>query len=101
MTGEYEFLVHDQNQGYKPDWSEADNNDTAVKIATPVSITLNADGSVTGDMNGKWSMTSGTPYMSITVGGNTYKGAFIVQADESDDMVTKMTFTATGNNMCV
>ena len=101
MAGDYEFLVNTLDQGYKTDWSDAENNDTTVGLATPVSVSLNKDGSVTGDITGKWSVTSGTPYMSITYGGTTYKGAFLVQQDESDAMVTRMTFTATGNNICV
>ena len=101
MAGDYEFLVHPQNQGCKADWSEDENNDTAVGIAKPVNITLGTDGKITGDVTGTWSVTQGSPYMSVTVGGVTYKGAFIVQADESPETVQKMTFTATGNNMCV
>lgn len=101
ICGEYEFLVNTLDQGYKPEWSESENNDTAVGLATPVNITLNKNGTVTGDISGTWTVTEGSPYMSITYGGVTYKGAFIVQADESTEMVKKMTFTATGNNMCV
>lgn len=39
--------------------------------------------------------------MALTFGGVTYKGSFLVQADESSAMTQKMTFTATGNNTCV
>ena len=68
----------------------------------PINITLNADGTVTGDISATWKITkSGTPYMSFTWGGVTYKGAFIVQNDESAQEVKKMTFTATGINICI
>lgn len=100
LTGEYEFLVHDLDQGYKVEWSDSDAVDV-VGIAKPINITLNADGTYTGDASGTWTVENGSPYMSITYNGVTYKGAFIVQADESVSMVQKMTFTATANNMCV
>ena len=100
LTGDYEFLVHDLSQGHKSEWSDSDAVDV-VEIAKPVNITLNADGTVTGDISGTWTAEDNSPYMSITYNGVTYKGAFLVQADESVEMVQKMTFTATGNNMCV
>jgi hypothetical protein len=40
----------------------------------PVSITLTADGQVTGDWSGSWSLTSGTGYISLTLGDATYHG---------------------------
>ena len=54
-------------------------------VEKPINITLNADGTVTGDIEATWTMTNGTPYMSFTWGGVTYKGAFIVQNDEAAD----------------
>lgn len=53
------------------------------------------------DRTGKWSVTANSPYMQITLDNVTYKGAFLVQQDESETPVTRMTFTATGNNVCV
>ena len=100
LTGEYEFLVHDLSQGHKSEWSDSDAVDV-VEIAKPVNIILNENGTVTGDISGTWAVKDNSPYMSITYNGVTYKGAFIVQADESDAMIQKMTFTATANNMCV
>lgn len=34
-------------------------------------IRLNEDGSVTGDLEGSWSMTDGTYYMSAVINGVT------------------------------
>ena len=45
--------------------------------------------------------TAATILLALTFGGVTYKGSFLVQADESSAMTQKMTFTATGNNTCV
>ncbi len=93
VTGEYEFIFHTLNQKFV--------NDKSADIEHSKTIRLNADGTVTGDITGSWIMQDGSPNMSITFGGVTYKGAFLVQADESAAMTPKMTFTATGNNTCV
>ena len=90
MVGTYDFLV--QN----PSSSNESN------IATPVSVTLNSNGTVTGSVSGSWSYTSGKPYMTFTYGGVTYKGVFLKQYDESSSRKEVMTFTAVGsNNICV
>ncbi len=98
VTGEYEFIFHQLSQKIVDDQVTSGNN---AEVEYSQNIKLNADGTVTGDINGTWSMKNGSPEMSITYGGVTYKGSFIVQADESADMIQKMTFTATGNNTCV
>lgn len=86
VTGTYEFLVN------SPSASTLDT------IATTTSISLNSDGTVTGAVTGTWSMTSGTPYMSITYDGVTYNGVFLKQYDESSAHKEVMTFTAVGSN---
>lgn len=98
VTGEYEFIFHKLNQTIVADQVTSGAN---AEVAYSQNIVLNADGTITGDISGTWSMKNGTPYMSVVYNGVTYKGAFIVQADESAEMVTKMTFTATGNNTCI
>ncbi len=93
VVGTYEFLVQEPNQTY---------TNTGYDIATSVSINLNSDGTVTGDVTGTWSMTSGTPYMRFTYNGVTYKGVFLRQYDESSARKEVMTFTAVGsNNICI
>ncbi len=98
VTGEYEFLFHQLNQTIVADQA---TNGTNAEVEYSQNITLQADGTVTGDITGTWTMKDGSPEMTLTYGGVTYKGSFIVQADESAEMVQKMTFTATGNNTCV
>ncbi|MBQ8921280.1 MAG: RICIN domain-containing protein [Oscillospiraceae bacterium] len=93
VTGEYDFIFHTLNQKFE--------NEKSADVEKPQSISLNADGTVSGAVTGTWAMRSGTPYMSITFNNVTYKGAFLVQADESAAMTQRMTFTATGNNTCV
>lgn len=93
VTGEYEFIFHTLNQKFV--------NEQSADVERSKTIRLNADGTVTGDVTGTWKMQDGSPNMSITFGGVTYKGAFLVQADESNAQTVRMTFTATGNNTCV
>ncbi len=92
-AGDYEFIFHTLDQKFE--------NEKSADVEKPRSITLHEDGSITGDITGTWSMQNGTPYMSLSFGGVTYKGAFLVQADESAQQTVRMTFTATGNNTCV
>ena len=98
VTGEYEFIFHKLKQTIVADQATSGTN---AEVQYSQKIKLNADGTVTGDITGTWSMKDGSADMTFTYGGVTYKGSFIVQADESADMIQKMTFTATGNNTCI
>ncbi len=93
VIGDYEFIFHTLNQRFESDVSS--------DVEKPKNISLNSDGTITGDITGTWMMRGGSPYMSVSFGGVTYNGAFLVQADESAAMTQRMTFTATGNNTCV
>lgn len=93
VAGDYDFIFHTLNQAFV--------NEKSADVEKPHTITLNQDGTVSGHVTGNWVMKDGTPYMSITLGGVTYKGAFLVQGDESAAQTKRMTFTATGNNTCV
>lgn len=93
VAGDYDFIFHTLNQKFV--------NEQSADVEKPHTITLNEDGTISGYITGSWSMDNGTPYMSLNFGGVTYKGAFLVQADESAEQTVRMTFTATGNNTCV
>ncbi len=93
VTGNYEFIFHTLNQKFV--------NEKSADVEKPKSITLNSDGSVSGDLTGKWTMKNGSADMTFTYNNVTYKGNFILQADESAENIKKMTFTATGNNTCI
>ena len=93
VSGEYDFIFHTLNQRFE--------NEKSADVEKPRRLSLNTDGTVSGDVSGTWELQNGTPYMSISFGGVTYKGAFLVQADESAAQTVRMTFTATGNNTCV
>lgn len=94
MVGEYEFIVHKQQLYYMELYGEMTG------IVDTLLINLNADGTVTGDVTGTWTATSGTPEMTITVDGVEYKGYFMRQATEGIHKVVTC-FTALGGNVCV
>ncbi|MBP3379635.1 MAG: RICIN domain-containing protein [Ruminococcus sp.] len=93
VIGDYEFIFHTLDQNFV--------NEQSADVEKPKNITLNANGTVSGDISGTWTMKDGSPNMSISFDNVTYKGEFLVQADESAQQTEKMTFTATGNNTCV
>ena len=93
VTGDYELIWHNPNQKFV--------NEKSADVEKPINITLNKDGTVTGDITATWDMQNGTPYMNFTWGGVTYTGAFIVQNDEAETPVKRMCFTATGINICI
>lgn len=98
VVGEYEFIFHKLKQNIVADQVTSGAN---AEVEYSKDIVLNADGTVTGDVSGTWTMAEGSAAMTFTCDGVTYRGSFLVQADESKEMVRKMTFTATGNNTCV
>lgn len=64
ILGTYEFIVHKYRQNTK-----------SKEFATPVNITLNADGTVTGAYTGTWSRTAGTDYVTISLKNVLNSGA--------------------------
>ena len=91
IPGNYKVMLHTLNLDH-----------ANKQLTTPVDIELKSDGSITGDMTGSWSITAGTSYISITVGGKTYKGVMIEQTMEPTSLkvpaFTAMT-TSDGNTI--
>jgi arabinan endo-1,5-alpha-L-arabinosidase len=71
ISGNYKVMLHTLNLDH-----------ANKELTTPVDIELKSDGSITGDMTGSWSITAGTSYISITVGGKTYNGVMVEQTLE-------------------
>lgn len=86
VAGEYEVIVHDLEVDYKN-----------LGYNKPKTITLNEDGSITGDFEGTWSLEDGTPYIELTFNGDTYSGVTLSMNIE-DSSVETMTFTALGKD---
>ena len=85
IAGSYKLLIH-------PFRLDNDNKE----LAKPVNIQLNADGTITGDQTGSWSVKEGTSYFSITL-DREYKGVMVYQTLEpSNDKV--VAFTAMNRN---
>jgi arabinan endo-1,5-alpha-L-arabinosidase len=98
MTGDYEFIIHNPTTYYQKAGS------TPIGIAEASNITLNADGTVTGDLEGEWTYEEGTPNMTITLDGTTYKGVFLEMPSEQlffnqNQRKVVMTFTVLGDNV--
>ena len=82
IPGNYKVLLHTLNLDH-----------ANKQLTTPVDIELKSDGTITGDYTGTWSTTTGTSYISLTVGGKTYNGVMVEQTMEPTDM-TVPAFTA-------
>jgi arabinan endo-1,5-alpha-L-arabinosidase len=99
VAGEYDFIFHRTDQPFID--THAPQPGQAAAIERPVRITLNANGTISGALTGTWTMEADSPHMTLTFGGHTYKGAFVVMPDESPQQVMRMTFAAAGNNSTV
>lgn len=68
IAGDYQFMRHQYGQNTK-----------AKAFETPVNITLNADGTITGAENGTWKRTAGTDYIHLTINNVVYRGVLVKQ----------------------
>lgn len=58
VEGDYQIIAHPYRQ-----------NTAAMAYEKPVTIHLNADGSISGGYTGKWELVSGTSYINLTLKG--------------------------------
>ncbi len=86
MVGSYDVLVHKQSINY-----------STLECVEAQLMTLNEDGTVSGDFTGTWEATKDSPYVTIKTADTTYKGVFIEQAMEDKDYIT-MCFTVLGDD---
>lgn len=71
IAGNYKLLTHK----FKLDHTHSE-------LATPVDVQLNADGTISGEVSGKWSVKEGTSYMTIQIGNDEFKGVMVEQTLE-------------------
>ena len=71
IAGSYKLLTHK----FKLDHTKSE-------LATPVDVLFNADGTISGDVSGKWSVKEGTSYMTIQIGNDEFKGVMVEQTLE-------------------
>jgi len=81
ILGQYEVIVHKYQVNY------AD-----LEYVTPETISLNANGTITGAYNGIWRMRNGTPYVTLFIGGEEYQGVFTEQKIDGSN-ISVMCFT--------
>ncbi len=82
IPGVYQVLVHKYGMDH-----------AAYEEVTPKAITLTADGKVTGDYTGTWSIDEGTSYLTIRLGTVTYSGVIFEEQMDSRSIRT-ISFTA-------
>lgn len=88
IVGDYEFINHGL---------DATTTYTTEMLPT-YKITLNKNGSISGDFIGTWEQKSKSPQCTIVIDGVTYKGVFFKQFNESEDHAPTMTFTLIGED---
>ncbi len=84
VAGDYEVILHRLNVDYEN-----------LGVNHTEEITLREDGTVTGAYEGSWSLESGTPYITLEIGGETYSGVALKMEIEGSSVET-MVFTALG-----
>ena len=85
IPGKWQVLVHRYGMDYK-------NKEEVL----PVEVELLEDGTITGDLKGKWTLTDGTTYIQVTLGGTTYYGVLTEQQMEPTT-IKAICFTAAAN----
>lgn len=68
IPGNYQFMRHQYGQ-----------NTASKAYETPVNITLNADGTISGSEKGTWERTAGTDYINLTIDDVVYRGVLVKQ----------------------
>lgn len=82
IVGNYEYINH--------------GNSTDGNIIGYKNISLNADGTISGDVKGTWKQSPANAEATLIIDGKTYKGYFYAGKNEKGREV--MSFTAVGSN---
>ena len=82
VAGDYDLIIHNLDI----DYANLDTN-------KPEFITLNSDGSISGDYEGSWEMDG--EYITLSFNGDTYSGVVLNQKIENTSVET-VVFTALG-----
>ena len=85
VAGTYEVLLH-----------KFANDHQNLEQVTPIVITLDADGKVSGDKTGTWSLEAGTGYINLTLSALKYEGVVLEETmDEQNLHAVAITATNT------
>jgi arabinan endo-1,5-alpha-L-arabinosidase len=82
IPGTYQLLYHKYGLDHRKK-----------EYVTPEEIVLHADGTITGSRSGKWQITEGKSYITLTLGGIVFKGVMVEQTMEPKSTKTAA-FTA-------
>ena len=85
LVGDYQILTH------------GDVKYSAKECVTEKTISLNQDGTVTGEYTGTWEQGANGPSVILKCGNATYEGVFVEQNIEGSNWPA-MCFTVVGNN---
>lgn len=86
VVGNYGYINHKFQMDYEK-----------VEINKPESISLNADGTISGTHTGTWKQKPNTPYCTLQIDGKNYSGVFTKQIITGTKIET-MCFTAVGDD---
>lgn len=88
IAGTYQMLIHP----YRLDHSKMEE-------AVPVTVTLSADGKITGDKTGTWKYAQeGKSYVTLSIGGITYYGVALEQNVDGYADMPAICFSAVSNS---
>ena len=87
IAGTYQLLIHKYGLDHRQK-----------ELTTPVEVTLYADGTVNGVRSGKWQLTEGTSFITLTLSGIQYKGVVVEQTMEPSQTKQVVAFTAMANS---
>jgi arabinan endo-1,5-alpha-L-arabinosidase len=85
IVGQYHLIIHK----YKMDYANMEE-------VTPVDISLNADGTISGSQTGTWSIEEGTGYISLKLGSTPYNGVVFEEVMDQQSLHT-VSITAMSN----
>lgn len=77
IAGTYQLLLHKYDIDYK-------NRE----VVEPVKVVLKENGTVSGKFTGTWSVTEGTSYITLKLGGTTYNGVIVEQQMDQKSIKT-------------
>ncbi len=88
IAGTYQLLIHPYKLNHKK-----------MAEATPVTVTLSADGKITGDYSGTWAYSEeGKSYVNLRLANYTYYGVALSQNVDGYADMPAICFSLVGNN---
>ncbi|MBP5184424.1 MAG: glycoside hydrolase family 43 protein, partial [Lachnospiraceae bacterium] len=84
FVGSYDVIIHELAINY-----------AKLEVKTPKYINLNADGTITGDFDGTWSIKEGTNYIYLSFNDDNYSGVALKMNIENTKIETPV-FTVLG-----